>query len=380
MGVVAQWVMPLFFILSGISSHYSLGGRGAGRYVGNRFKRLVMPLVFNVFVVFVPIQVWIERVSHGQFHGSFAAFYPHYFDGLYAFGGNFAWMGLHLWYLEMLFLFTLPTLPVFLALKRASRAVAAAAGVLSRGGMIFLPGLLLFAMELLVNLQPDGVGMRAFGGWSPLSYLLIYVMGFIVAIDGRFRESMERCRFQALGLGVVTTGLIILVYLGQAPFGEPPAYGLRMLLRSCNTWFWLTAFLGLGSRHLNFSNAFLAHAREAVLPFYVLHQTVIVVIGFLLIPWNVGGAGEIRGSGRDRVHCHHACLRMSHPADRSAADFVRHGSETMTGAPFQVVSRACTTAWQRQEVATTMAPEKACRRRSAAMRSPRRSAPRPGAI
>jgi len=34
--------------------------------------------------------------------GGFLAFLPHYFEGWYGFGGNFAWMGLHLWDLDRL--------------------------------------------------------------------------------------------------------------------------------------------------------------------------------------------------------------------------------------------------------------------------------------
>jgi hypothetical protein len=34
--VVEQWIMPLFFVLSGISSYYSLADRKGGGYIGNR--------------------------------------------------------------------------------------------------------------------------------------------------------------------------------------------------------------------------------------------------------------------------------------------------------------------------------------------------------
>jgi len=44
-------------------------------------------------------------------------------------------------------------------------------------------------------------------------------------------------------------------------------------------------FLGFGSRYLNFTNAFLDYANQAVLPFYILHQTVIVIIGFFIREW-----------------------------------------------------------------------------------------------
>ena len=56
-------------------------------------------------------------------------------------------------------------------------------------------------------------------------------------------------------------------------------------IRAFNTWMWLLTFLGFASRHLNFTNDFLKYANEAVLPFYILHQTVIVIIGFFISNW-----------------------------------------------------------------------------------------------
>ena len=46
--------------------------------------------------------------------------------------------------------------------------------------------------------------------------------------------------------------------------------------------------LGMGSRLLNVNNRFLGYANEAVLPFYILHQPIILVIGYFVIPWQVG--------------------------------------------------------------------------------------------
>jgi len=285
--IVAQWIMPLFFILSGISSCYSLASRTTVRYIGNRFRRLVIPLIFGTFILLVPVQVWIERVSHAQFAGSFIEFYPHYFDGFYAFGGNFAWMGLHLWYLEMLFVFTLLTLPLFILLKkeRIQQRISGAAVFFARRGAIFLFGIPLFLMEMLVNLQPEGVGIRSFGGWSPLSYLVFFVTGFLLTLDSRYREAMERSRSISLALGLLTTGLMYFFPIELAPYGDAVAYSLTIFCRCFNSWFWLVAFLGFGSRFFSFNNVILKYAREAVLPFYILHQTVIVVIGFNIAGW-----------------------------------------------------------------------------------------------
>jgi glucan biosynthesis protein C len=285
--IVSQWIMPLFFVLSGISSFYSLNSRTSGRYIGNRFQRLVIPLIFGTFILLIPVQVWIERVSQSQFDGSFIEFYPHYFEGFYAFGGNFAWMGLHLWYLEMLFIFTLLTFPLFIFLKkvRIQELISRAGAFFAKNGAIFLFGIPLFLMEWLVNLQPDGVGMRAFGGWSLFSYFIVFVVGFLIASDSKFREAMERSRFISLALGSLTTSLMFFFHVDLAPLGDFTAYSLTVFSRSFNSWFWLVTLLGFGSKYLNFNNKILKYAREAVLPFYILHQTVIVLIGFYIANW-----------------------------------------------------------------------------------------------
>ena len=55
------------------------------------------------------------------------------------------------------------------------------------------------------------------------------------------------------------------------------------LIRGVLCWSCLIAICGFASRHLRFSNRFLKYANDAVLPFYILHQTVILAIGFHVI-------------------------------------------------------------------------------------------------
>ena len=65
--------------------------------------------------------------------------------------------------------------------------------------------------------------------------------------------------------------------------GSSPIY---LLVRVANAWSWLLTFLGFASHYLNFSNRILRYSNEAVLPFYILHQTVIVGIGYFIADWN----------------------------------------------------------------------------------------------
>jgi glucan biosynthesis protein C len=60
------------------------------------------------------------------------------------------------------------------------------------------------------------------------------------------------------------------------------------LLYSSATWFWLLALVGLGRKYLRFENRFLNYANEGSYPFYILHQTVIVLFAYLIFRWSWG--------------------------------------------------------------------------------------------
>jgi hypothetical protein len=50
-----------------------------------------------------------------------------------------------------------------------------------------------------------------------------------------------------------------------------------------SSWCWIQAILGFGMKHLNVDTPFLRHANEAVLPFYVMHQTVLLCVGYFVV-------------------------------------------------------------------------------------------------
>ncbi len=280
--VLAQFIMPLFFILSAIATYFALNRRSGKEFMRERVSRLLIPLVFGIFT-HIPLQVYVERVTHGQFNGTFWEFIPRYFDGWYGFGGNFAWMGLHLWYLLMLFLFSWLLLPVFQRIRAAQEFTARLADFFSRSFMVYLFFIPIMLVEFIVGLSPDTIGMRSFGGWSPFTYLVIFFLGYILATVERYRSAIERLRFFSLALSLLL--LAIGYFLEMADISIYSYY--LAPFRGLNTWAWLLTFLGFASRHLNFSNGFLKYANQAVLPFYILHQTVIVVVGFFIRDWQL---------------------------------------------------------------------------------------------
>jgi peptidoglycan/LPS O-acetylase OafA/YrhL len=281
--ILDHFIMPLFFVLSAIAIYYALKKPSNAEFMRERVTRLLIPLVVGMFT-HIMLQVYIERITHGEFTGTFWGFIPHYFNGWYAFGGNFAWMGLHLWYLLMLFIFSWLMLPVFQRINRSQDFTTKLADFVKKPFSVYLFIIPLFLMELLVSLSPETVGRRDFGGWSPLTYLIFFVIGYLLATDARYRPAIEKVRFISLTLSLLT---VIAAYILLAEMNLPGTNPLYLLVRATNSWSWLLTFMGFASHYLNFSNRFLKYANEAVLPFYILHQTVIVVIGYYIRDWNL---------------------------------------------------------------------------------------------
>ncbi len=280
-----QWMMPLFFILSGIGAYHALAHQGWRQYLVSRVKRLAVPLIFGIFVIIAPWQVYLERVSHGQYSGSFWSWYPHYFEGWFGLGGNFAWMGVHLWYLEALFVFSLITLPLFLVLQArpGDRLVAALSRLATMPGLIFLLAMPIAIMEFVANSPAlrESFGRRDFGGWSLLPYLAIFVVGFLLAGREEMAQVIERHRVAGLVVALLT---FVAAYIAVKQHGLPESGIAFAALRGLFCWAFLIAFCGFASRYLRFRNGFLKYANEAVLPFYILHQTIILTVGYYVLP------------------------------------------------------------------------------------------------
>jgi peptidoglycan/LPS O-acetylase OafA/YrhL len=280
------WLMPLLFVISGASLFYAVGKGSVMEFVRDKVFRLLVPFLVGIFT-HVAVAVYLERITHNQFYGSLLAFYPHYFEGLYGFGGNFAWMGLHLWYLLVLFVFTLVFLPVFYLLKGSARALLNRLGdFLAAPGVILV--LILPVALLSAVLDPrSGLGQRNFGGWPVPVYLLYLFYGFIVFSQVRLQAHIRERRMLYL-IGAVVGSAVLFWRFGYVL----PPNGTRLqlyfgLLFISSSWCWILAFIGFVANNLTNNGPFLKRANEAVLPFYIMHQTVLLFFGYLILPWQI---------------------------------------------------------------------------------------------
>ena len=247
-----------------------------------------IPCAFGTLVI-IPPQVYLERIHNAQFHGSYFQFYPHFFEGVYP-EGNLSWH--HLWFLIYLFVFSLLALPVFLYLRKEAgrRFISWLAGLCEKPGGIFLLAVPIAIIE--IALRPKFAGVQnLYADWANfLCSLTVFIYGYLLSSDSRFGQAIRRHGKAALMLGILTFSVYAALALTdrEPQRGYSVAFALWMVLRVFNAWFWLIAILSFGRKYLSFDNKLLKYANQAVLPFYVLHQTVILTIGFYVIQWDAG--------------------------------------------------------------------------------------------
>ena len=271
---VHLWHMPLLFVLAGASTWFALQSRTAGKYLEERFTRLVIPLMFAI-VTLVPLMLYVQFLGKPDF-GSFWQFYVQFFridfGDLSGYSGTFT--PSYLWFVLFLFVFSVVALPLFLYLRRESgrRLIGKLATFFERRGMIFVLALPLAIAVVLVDI----------GGKAPLLDLTLFIYGYVWAANARFQDIVDRHRISALVLGVIFT----VAFHAFASVG-----GNRVLIHILyyfSRWCWLIAILGFGRRWLSRGGRLLSYLSEASYPFYILHMPINTIVGFFVIRWPVG--------------------------------------------------------------------------------------------
>ncbi len=200
--------------------------------------------------------------------------------------------GFHLWFLGFLFSFALITLPCFLWLKKRAgqRFVSWMAKLCEhRGGILLFTIPLAIAQCLLSPFFPEE------HDWADFIFqMLFFALGFILFADERFTRTIRRDWWILLIVGTVIVLGLVGMYLTGLPvveWSETPGttqFYILQFLGSAIAFCYSLTMLFAGMRFLDFTNQWLRYGQEAALPFFVLHQPVIIVIAFFVVQWNAG--------------------------------------------------------------------------------------------
>jgi glucans biosynthesis protein C len=284
---LGRFRMPLLFFISGTVTWFMLKNRTTGSFIGLRFRRLFIPLVFGILVI-VPPQVYMERLTQG-FKGNFADFYPTVFTTAPYPAGNFSWH--HLWFIVYLFLYDILFAPLFkwMMSERGKNRLAFFNKLATRRWIYLLPipsVIMYTSMSLSFPETHDLIH-----DWSRHIYWLFFLMsGFICINFPKLMDSLERNRRSSFLLAFLSLILINYIRWNDVEPSNTIANWKHdwrtyayMALFPLTAWSWIFTGIGYAKRYLNKKHSVLNYINEAVYPFYILHQTIIVIVVFYVV-------------------------------------------------------------------------------------------------
>ena len=256
--LVAPWFMPILFVIAGISTRYSLKKRSTKIYIIERMQRLLVPFIFGT-ILLVPFQTLFARKFFYNYDGSIIENYKYFFthfsdlngyDGMFTFG--------HLWFLLYLFIISLLSLLIIknISLNRLEKKIEKI--------NIFLIILMFIPLFIFYNILN-------FGGKSIGEYLLLYLLGYYLFTD-KFIDKLVKNKMILIPIFIISEIMLIVGYYNYGFYND--------LFVNFVGWIGICTCIILGKLFLDKETKFTTYFNKASFPIYILHQTILVIIGY----------------------------------------------------------------------------------------------------
>lgn len=291
---LSRWRMELLFLISGLAVHFLRGKTGLPGLAWKRTVRLQLPLVFGMLVV-IPIQPYVQGLAEHGIEQGFLAFLPHYWTHGYRDYG-LTWN--HLWYLPYLWLYTmglLALLPVFESAP--GKRFCASMRQLRGTPLLLLPALPLFVIGFVLRHRFPETHALVGDWYAHALYATCFLYGYLLGTDTGLWSELARLRRLSLPLALSCFALYLFLdkFGPDLLGGRPPTLAQAMIakatidgLRYLYCWTAIAAVLGWGHVLLNRPFRWLPYAREAVYPWYVLHQSLLLLVAWWVMRMHLG--------------------------------------------------------------------------------------------
>jgi len=282
--------MHLIFLVSGAGTWFAMQSRKKA-FVKDRIKRLIVPFIFGILLI-IPPQRFYEWITFRDFAGSYFDFIQSYFPQ--QLGDNmgsslllwFGHLGTHIWYLPFLFVMTVFALPLLNKIQKGRFNFSWLKKMMQSNYGVFILVLPMILVRIL--LKPI---YSEYTDWADFFiYLFPFLYGFIFMSDPEFISIIKKKMYLFLIVGII--GSIYFLYTGsQSPENVQeylhPSFSLYHIQISIVSMFiaysWILFFLGFFASKFNISHSILVPANISILPIYILHQTLIIVIGYYVV-------------------------------------------------------------------------------------------------
>jgi len=300
MMLTSPWRLSLLFLISGVASRFMLNKLSASNFLKQRSKRLLIPLLFGMLII-VPPQSFCEVVEKVAYAGSYTDFMQLYVTAYHGFCRDNSCLILptwnHLWFVAYLWVYTLILAGLALLPRgEIERAAHMLTHQLRGWRVIALPTLVLAIMRIAMVAYFPTTHALIDDWFSHANYLLLFLLGALLAPQVEFWRHMDAMRWASLGLAF-TCWAALIIYFAWPDAGIPSqqmAYWhyTQRAIYACCEWSAIVAVCGFAHRHLQFDNARRRYLTQAVFPLYLVHQTVIVVVAHAIKPAGIAAPIE----------------------------------------------------------------------------------------
>lgn len=274
-----QWRLPMLLLISGAGTVMAFSKHSAWGFVKERSRRLFIPLVIGVLLI-VPPQTYFQFKDRFTSYLDFYRQFPDYIEYN------------HLWFIKYLFYFSLIIVPLVLYLRSDRSLVMREqiGKVLSKPWMLWLlcipvmlikiGGLIYFpdAKEAWINFP------------KATYYFYFFIVGIILFACVQAWNNLGYYRKHHFVAAIVSLMLFYGCYFLPEELidGSVPVelvWAIWFVVSALVGWTTMLAIMGYAQTYLNASKPGLKKLNEAVYPFYILHQTVIVVVAYYVVQW-----------------------------------------------------------------------------------------------
>lgn len=306
--LVNPWRLTLLFLISGAATRFLADRVTAWKLASARMLRLCPPLLLAIFAIVPPQSYYevVEALQEMQGQGPIGPPQTLWLQGFYLkyVTASGAWCDHdgclitptynHMWFVAYLIIYTLalvPLLPVLLRLPAATSAL------ISGPWLVVTPWVFMFVLR--VTLFPMfGESHYFWQDWYLHAlYFSTFLFGFAIAKYQPFFERSAHLRWTALVISLVAWAMLT-TYLSRT-WGEgarPPSW-LRTMFRGVHelqAWTAIIAAVGFAHHYLRSAESLIRRRlTQAIFPFYLAHQTIIIVAGHHLDKLHLPLATEV---------------------------------------------------------------------------------------
>ena len=217
----------------------------------------------------------MAEVFYNGYTGSYIDQYALFFtkaSDLTGYHGGFSVA--HFWFLLYLFVISLTALLIIILKKKYLPGFRVSSDSYLFVIFLFVPEWL---CQYVLNIAGKSLGQ----------FMILFLFGYFILSEEKTMEKIKQYRYISLALCIVSGCIYTYLYCFENLRNE-----LMTGLYIFYGWMGIITLLGIGQAKLNFHNRLSHYLTRASFPVYILHMPVLAAVGFFVLKFPLGVAGQ----------------------------------------------------------------------------------------